>query len=96
VQLTGNIGRGHNDGERLGISTLAGLEVAIFFPHLIDSVLNLLRFIDLRQFSCHNKHSFNKKRPEQNAQDEKISVVPPEFPDSGHSIAITGIPVLPY
>ena len=38
-----------------------------------------------------------KKRPEQNAQDEKIlSVVPPEFPKNGHLIAITGIPVLPY
>ena len=35
-------------------------------------------------------------RPEPMAQDEKISVVPPEFPQNGHSVAITGIPVHPY
>jgi hypothetical protein len=63
VQLTGNIGRGHNDGERLGVTRLIGLKMAIFLPHLIDSVFDLLGFIDLGQFSCHNKHSFKTKTP---------------------------------
>jgi hypothetical protein len=47
VQLTGNVGRGHNDGERLAIRILSSLKIATVFPHLIDSVFYLLRFINL-------------------------------------------------
>ena len=37
----------------------------------------------------------NKKRPEICLRAKK-SAVPPEFPQSGHSNAVTGLPVLPY
>ena len=57
VQLTGNVGRGHHDGEGLLIFVDFGMEVAAFLPHVVDPRLNLLRLIDLRQFSCHNLFS---------------------------------------
>jgi hypothetical protein len=48
VQLTGNIGRGHYDGEGLGICLAVRLEIAALLPHIVDPGLNILRFIDLR------------------------------------------------
>ena len=54
MQLTGNIGRGHNDGERFGASVLIRLKVAAFLPHLVDFGFYLLRFINLGQFFSHN------------------------------------------
>ena len=47
VQLASNIGRGHNDGERLLALITLCVEVAAFLPHVIDPRLNLLRLIDL-------------------------------------------------
>ena len=72
VQLTCNIGRRHYNGKRLRIVGLVGLKMAIILPHLINSVFNLLRFINLRQFSCHNKHSFKQKRPEQTLRTKRF------------------------
>ena len=60
VQLTCDVGRGHDDGEGFCISFALRCKVAIILPHLINAIFNLLRFIDLRQFSCHFKHSFSK------------------------------------
>jgi hypothetical protein len=45
--LAGNVGRGHNDGERLSINLSLGLEVAALLPHFVNTILNLLRFVDL-------------------------------------------------
>jgi hypothetical protein len=58
VQLTGNIGRRHDDGEGLGIGLTLGLKVAAAFPHLVNAIFDLLGFVDLGQFSCHKKYSF--------------------------------------
>jgi hypothetical protein len=48
VQLTGDIGRGHNDGKRLLALVHLCTEVATILPHIINSGFYLLRFIDLR------------------------------------------------
>ena len=73
VELTGNIGRRHDDGKGFGALFLTGTEISSLFPHLIDSVFNLLGFINLRQFSCHFRHSFAyKNAPRENSQGEKI------------------------
>ena len=54
VQLAGDVGRRHHNGVRLLIFISLGMEVATFLPHFVDPGLNILRLIDLRQFSCHN------------------------------------------
>ena len=97
VQLTGDIGGRHNNGEGLLAFVLLRVEVATVLPHFIDLFLNLLRLIDLGQFSCHNHYSFSEiiyknKRPESiHSQGEIRSAVPPEFPaTAGHSSCCDG------
>ena len=48
VQLTGDIGRGHDDGEGLLLLIPLRMEVAALLPHIIDAGFHILRFIDLR------------------------------------------------
>ena len=48
VQLTGDIGRGHDDGEGLLVLIPLCMEVAALLPHIIDAGFHILRFIDLR------------------------------------------------
>ena len=47
VQLTGDIGWGHHNGEGLFAFVLLRMEVAAVLPHLVDPGLNLLRLVDL-------------------------------------------------
>jgi hypothetical protein len=47
VQLTGNIGGRHHDGERLLALVYFRTEIAAALPHVIDPRLDLLRLIDL-------------------------------------------------
>ena len=47
VQLTGDIGGRHDDGEGLFALIHLCVEVAAIEPHLVDLRLNLLRLIDL-------------------------------------------------
>ena len=48
VQLAGDIGGRHDDGEGLFALILLSVEVAAVLPHLVDPGLDLLRLVDLR------------------------------------------------
>ena len=72
MQLTGNIGRGHNNCKGLCVLVACRTEISVFFPHFIDLIFYLLGLIHFWKFSCHSKYSFNKKHPEPKAQGEKI------------------------
>ena len=47
VQLTGDVGWGHDDGEGLLAFIHLGVEVAAALPHVVDLGLHLLRLVDL-------------------------------------------------
>ena len=47
VQLTGDVGWGHDDGEGLLAFVLLGVEVAALLPHVVDFGFHLLRLVDL-------------------------------------------------
>ena len=47
VQLTGDVGWGHDDGEGLLAFIHLGVEVAALLPHVVDLGLHLLRLVDL-------------------------------------------------
>ena len=47
VQLTGNVGWGHHNGEGLFAFVLLRMEVAAVLPHLVDTGLDLLRLVGL-------------------------------------------------
>ena len=47
VQLTGDVGWGHDDGEGLLAFIHLGVEVAALLPHVVDFGLHLLRLVDL-------------------------------------------------
>ena len=48
VQLAGDVGWRHDDGEGLFALVGLGMEVAPILPHPIDSLFGLLRLVDLR------------------------------------------------
>ena len=47
VQLTGDVGWGHDDGEGLLAFIHLGVEVAALLPHVVDFGFHLLRLVDL-------------------------------------------------
>ena len=47
MKLSGYIGRGHNNGEGLGISGLIRLKMTVLLPHFINFVFHLLGLINL-------------------------------------------------
>ena len=57
VELTGNIWWGHNDCERFTAGSFLRMEVSTLFPHAVNSVFYLLRFVNLWQFSSHNNYT---------------------------------------
>ena len=53
VELAGDVGGRHDDGEGLLVRVAVALEAAVLLPHLVDAALHLLGFIDLGQFFFH-------------------------------------------
>ena len=85
VELAGDVGGRHDDGEGAFVRVAVALKAAVLLPHLIDAALHLPGFIDLRQFLFHLLHSFSgqsKKGPPQACCSGRTrkSAVPPEFP----------------
>ena len=64
VELTGDIGWRHNDGERLLIGVYLALEIVPVHPHLIDLFLDRFRVIHFRKFFHSLLSSHIEKRPE--------------------------------
>ena len=53
VELAGDVGGRHDDGERLLLRVLHALEAVMILPHLIDAGLHLLGLIHLGEFFVH-------------------------------------------
>ena len=53
VELAGDVGGRHDDGEGLLLGVLHALEAVMILPHLIDAGLHLLGLIHLWQFFVH-------------------------------------------
>ena len=53
VELAGDVGGRHDDGEGLLLRVLHALEAVMVLPHLINAGLHLLGLIHLRQFFVH-------------------------------------------
>ncbi len=77
VQLAGDVGGRHDDGEGAFVRVAVALKAAVLLPHLIDAALHLPGFIDLGQFFFHLLHSFSgqskRARPKPVAQGEPVS-----------------------
>ena len=77
VELAGDVGGRHDDGEGAFVRVAAALKAAVLLPHLIDAALHLPGFIDLGQFFFHLLHSFSgqskRARPKPVAQGEPVS-----------------------
>ena len=77
VELAGDVGGRHDDGEGALVRVAAALKAAVLLPHLIDAALHLPGFIDLGQFFFHLLHSFSgqskRARPKPVAQGEPVS-----------------------
>ncbi len=56
VELAGDVGGRHDNGEGLLLGVPVALEAAAFLPGLVDTGFHLLGLIDLWQFFFH-KHS---------------------------------------
>ena len=53
VELAGDVGGRHDDGEGLFVRFPVALEAAILLPHLVDAALYLLGLIGFGKFSVH-------------------------------------------
>ena len=98
VQLTGNVGRGHDDGKGLLVRVTVTLEAAVLLPSLVDAGFHFLGFVNLGQF-FHFLHSFSghKKSPRAFAQGEHSPRYHLNFPAKGTLVAsITGGPAVSY
>ncbi len=63
VQLTGDIRRRNDNGERLFAVIHLGVEILLLFPLLIQTVLNLSGIVCLGQFLFHNTSSMSVLMP---------------------------------
>ena len=64
VELTGDIGGRHDNGERLLIGVYLALEIMPVHPHLIDLFLDRFRVVHFRKFFHSLLSSHIEKRPE--------------------------------
>lgn len=83
VELAGDVGGRHDNGEGLLVGITVTLEAAVFLPHLVDAALHLLGFINLGKFFFHLLHSFSGQKrfaPSFCSGRTCQSAVPPEFP----------------
>ena len=62
VELAGDVGGRHDNGEGLLVGITVALKAAVFLPHLVDAALHLLGFIDLGKFFLHLLHSFSGQK----------------------------------
>ena len=83
MQLTGNIWWRHHNGKRFFASVYFRMEIAVFLPFLIETILDILRIVCLTQFLTHSfLLSFYTKKPSvQNFlhKGRKIAVPPLQY-----------------